>query len=243
MNRSRQIAVLFLTGLLSTSVALAQSGSTSGQVGGTATAQTATRNLQGSATADVATQASATADLERAKNRLETQAAKVSTGARAKADAQLEAVAKSVDDNAEKGGEVVAGHLAAEFGTTAQAIEGEQGQLNASWGNLMIAHTLSMNAKTDVTVAQLVEMHQDGMGWGQIAAGIGFELGSVMRGVKAEGRVALGQAKADGHAAMIHGEGAKAGLSLGANSQVGTQPGKLGVGAGVGATTGIKLGH
>src|SRR5207302_1266263 len=101
-------------------------------------------------------------------------------------------------------------------GGTAQPMLDEQQQLDASWGALTIAHTLDANASTDLTVAQLVAMHDHGTGWGQIAAGLGLRLGDVVSAVRSEARVAAGSAAADGHVAAIHGAGARAGLGAAA---------------------------
>jgi len=105
----------------------------------------------------------------------------------------------------------------------------------------MIAHTLAANATDGVTVEQLIAMHQTGTGWGQIAAGMGLSLGDVISAVNAEQRVADGLARADGKVAVIHGEGARAGLGAGLGANAGPGAKGLGVGAGVGG--GIKLGH
>src|SRR5262249_21994797 len=124
--------------------------------------------------------------------------------------------------DATKGEAGVADRLAAEFQTTADAMTAERAALKTSWGDLMIAHALAANAKSNLAVADLVGMHADGMGWGQIAAGLGLDLGETVSAIHAEGRVADGTAKTAGRAAVIHGEGAR---------------------AGVGVNTGVALGH
>src|SRR5262249_59348004 len=106
-------------------------------------------------------------------------------------------------------------------------------------GQLMVAHTLAANTTTGATVQQLVTMNKDGMGWGQIAAGLGLQLGSVVSGVNAESRVAHGLEKADGRVAAMRGEGARAGI--GTNAGLGVQTGKSSVGAST--RLGIKINH
>ena len=163
-------------------------------------------------------------------------AAKVSSKARSSADKKLGASAKALDGTANSAGEVkVATRLGTQFGMTADAITAEKNQLGTSWGNLMIAHTLAANAKSGITVAQLVQMHDSGMGWGQIAAGLGFKLGEAISAVKAEGRVAKGLSKPSGKVATIHGEGSKAGPGRGAGDHAGSMGGtKMGHGGGKG---------
>ena len=97
------------------------------------------------------------------------------------------------------------------------------------------------SAKTDVTAQQLLQLKSDGMGWGQIAAGLGFDLGSAMRAVSTEGHVAMGTSRASGKVAVIHGEGARAGMETKAGLNAGMH-GK-GVSASAGAGVGVKVGH
>jgi len=129
----------------------------------------------------------------------------------------------------------------------ASALAEEQTELGASCGQLMIAHTLSANSKVEVTAQQLFQLRKDGMGWGQIAAGLGFNLGDAVSAVNAEGRVAGGEARADGKVAAIGGPGARSGLGIdggaGANLGVGHGAHGVGVGAGAGLGVGIKVGH
>src|SRR5437899_10397045 len=79
----------------------------------------------------------------------------------------------------------------------------------------MIALALSANAKASVTAEQLLQLRADHMGWGQIAAGLGLDLGDAVSAAKAEARVAAGLAKPDRRVAVIHGEGARAGAGAG----------------------------
>ena len=147
--------------------------------------------------------------------------------------------AKHVDGEATPDEQKVSSRLATEFGMTGEALVAEKNDLGASWGQLMIAHTLMANSKTEIATKELVDMHQQGMGWGKIAAGLGLKLGEVVSAVNAESRVASGLAKADGKVAVIHGEGAKVGLGLAAKA--GAQGGKEKIGANVGVETGVKV--
>ncbi len=247
MKRFLILAVLATLALAA--VAHAQSGSASGSATGQATGAVQAKQGDASANASATAEASASADasFERMKQDVENRGAKVSAEARAKAEAKLEATAQRVDEDAEKGENAIAARLAKEFGLTVQALLEEKSRLGVSWGQLMIAHTLDANAKTDITVQQLVELHVDGMGWGQVAAGLGLKLGDVVSAVNSEGRVAGGEVRADGKVAVIHGEGARAGLGMGAGAGLGLKGGGKGVGTGVtgglGTDIRVKVGH
>jgi hypothetical protein len=183
----------------------------------------------------------ASVDPSALRKQIETKAEKVSAKSRARAEAKIDATAKEVDAEGEQGEAKVASRLAAEFGMTSDDLIAEKNATGASWGGLMIAHTLAANTTTSVTVADLVTMHEDGMGWGQIAAGLGLNLGEAVSAVQAEGKVASGTLKADGKVAVAHGLGAKAGLGLGVKANTASQAGGAKVGATAGVGAGIKI--
>jgi hypothetical protein len=120
----------------------------------------------------------------------------------APADRELAARARDID-RASVGDTRVAGFLAAEFGMSEQAVITEKKDLGASWGNLTIAHTLAAGDNQGMTVAQVLQLHDRGMGWGQVAAGLRFKQDEAVRAVNAVSRVARGREKADGNAAPI----------------------------------------
>ena len=242
MQRTLRITLGIGCGLLAAQLALAQSASTTGQAQSRATADASTQPVQVNTSSTASGDVAAQVDARTTRAAIEQKAEKIAAQAKAKADAQLTAASEQVDKRASGDGEVaVATRLAAEFGMTTQALNDEKRSLDVSWGQLMIAHTLDANVSHDLTVEQLVAMHKDGMGWGEIAAGLGLQLGSVVSVVNSEGRVADGLAKADGHVATIRGEGARMGLGAGANAGLGVQAGKAAASAGVGL--GVKVGH
>ena len=247
MDSRRMMLQLVAIGLLCAGSAFAQGSSAGGSAGaqasGSAEVKAATPEAQ--AAANVAADAQARAEFERQKKAIAEKGAKVSAKTRAKAEAQLTTAASEVNGTAEKQGEAkVATRLASEFGGTGEAMIAERQNLDASWGDLMIAHTLSANSKTDITTSQLIEMKKDGTGWGQIAAGLGLELGSVVSGVNTEGRVASGLARADGKVALMRGEGARAGIGSALGIKAGAGQGKgANVGAGLGVGAGVKINH
>jgi hypothetical protein len=237
MNRTG-LTLAALLSLALASAAAAQSGGGSGSATTTTTTETQTQ-ATGIANAQAHADANAQAALAAAEQKVKDKGAKVSADARAKAEAKLEASAKRADDEATAQGDAkVAGRLAAEFGMTADQIMTEKKDLSTSWGQLMIAHSLAANSKTDLTVEQLMDMRKD-MGWGQIAAGLGLKLGETVSAVHAESQVATGAAHADGKVAVIHGEGARAGLGIGAGANAAGGAAHGAANAGVGA--GIKI--
>jgi hypothetical protein len=125
---------------------------------------------------------------------------------RVTADRQLAAAAREIDRTS-VGETRVATFLGAEFGMTPDAILAERRDLRVSWGNLTIAHTLSASDREGMTAAQVLLLHDRGMGWGQIAAGLRFKLADAVLAVNAESRVARGRARADGKAAPIGADG------------------------------------
>jgi hypothetical protein len=141
---------------------------------------------------------------------------------------------KKVDEEAAANGDqTVASRLGAEFGLTPDALIAERATYKTGWGELMIAHTLLANAKSGVvTLDQLFEMRRNGLGWGQIAHGLDLRLGGLVSAVKAEGRVAVGAAKADGRPAKIQ--------KVTARANAGTKVG-VGAGKGTGAATDVGV--
>jgi len=225
---------------LAASLAEAQSsagGSAQGQAAGSAVANGA----GASGNAQVTLAASASADASALKDRIETKAAKTSARARAKAEAKLEATADQVDAEAKDSEAKVARRLSAEFDMTTDALIDQKSTLEASWGDLMIAHTLDASTRTDVTVDQLVTMHEDGMGWGDIAAGLGLDLGEVVSAVRTEAKVAGGQLAADGKVAVAHASGAQVGAGAGLKTSAATQAGGAKVDASAGVGLGVKI--
>ena len=123
----------------------------------------------------------------------------------ANVDKQLTPVVKQVDDLAAKAGDAtVAGRLASDFGVSSDALMAEKAKYNTGWGDLMIAHTLTSNTLTGVTLDEVMAMRTtDTMGWGAIASGLDLKLGNVVSGVKNEAKVATGSSRADGKPAKI----------------------------------------
>ena len=209
-------------------------------------AQTTPAPAAASATGSVAADAAVSAEAGKKVDRVKERGMKVSAKERAQVEKQLDEVEKQVEnEGTSKGDAEVAGRIATEFGMTPDALTAERAQYGRGWGELVVAHTLQANAKSDVTVADLFDMRAQGMGWGQIAAGLGLKLGAVVPAVKAEGRVALGLEKGDGKVATIAAAGmgakAKGAGSAKAGAKVSGKGGTTAAGAGVGVGAGVDL--
>jgi hypothetical protein len=141
--------------------------------------------------------------------RIERRAANVSAKAQGEAQAKLDAVAQKVDAVAAKSGDAkLSSQLAGELGTSPATLLEERA--DASWGALVIAHRLAASA--DVPASALLDLHEDGMGWGTIAAGLGF---STSQAVQAATTVAVGSAVNAATGASVGAATASAGIGLG----------------------------
>ena len=144
-------------------------------------------------------------ELEAIRTRAKTLPAKENVATERKLDAEI----KEVNTDAAKAGSRVADRLAKEFSLTPGAIEAERTQFNAGFGELMIAHLLLANQKSTstMTIGDIFKLHQDGMGWGQIAHGMGLRLGDLVSAARTDARIATGKAKADTKTPRIRPEG------------------------------------
>lgn len=155
-------------------------------------------------------------------------------------DKKLAASTRKVDAQAaSKGDATVAGRLATEFGTTADALDAERTQYQTGWGDLMIAHTLMANSKDGVTMDELFQMRSENVGWGRIASGLGLKLGSVVSATRAESRVALGLSKPSGKPARI----VSASAHPKGGSHMGMEHDKAGSAASLGVGQSMSKGH
>lgn len=162
---------------------------------------------------------------------------KVSAKERESVDKRLDEIERQIENEAtSKGDAAVAGRIAGEFSMTADALTAERSQYSRGWGEILIAHTLAANVKSDATLADIYQMRNQGMGWAVIAHGLGLKLGDVVPAVKSEGRVALGLAKGDGKAATIH-----ASTSAGAKAGAKVDAGKASSSAGAGVGAGVDI--
>jgi len=206
----------------------------SGAVNGQGQIQTSAPADQASAEAAAAARAEERAKISAVLER----GAKQSAKSRADAEAKIQMHLEKVDETAtQEGDRKVAERLAGEFGTSAEALVAEKQTLGASWGELMIAHTLKANTSSDLTIEQIYQMKKDGNGWGQIAAGLGFKLGDVVSAAQAETKVATGAVKADGKVQAMHGVGA----GVKGASGVGVKAGGAGAGVKAGVDAGVKV--
>jgi hypothetical protein len=218
--------------------AMAQSTETQASATGQTQAQGSLEKSAPAEQANAEAQANAKTEAEVKMAAIVQRGARTSAKTRSDADAKIQSSVNDVNLKAlGEGNEKVADRLGTEFGTTADAMLAEKQSLGASWGDLMIAHTLEANSKAGLTVEQVYQMKKEGSGWGLIAAGMGFKLGEVVSAAQAESRVANGLVKADG---KVHPMNANAAVNAGAGVK-----GGLSAGAGVKADAGVgvKVGH
>jgi hypothetical protein len=153
----------------------------------------------------VDTDAQAKAEVQAKLDAILAKGEKTPAKTRSDVDTKLAATTRKVDDNAVKEGEAkTAERLGAEFGLSTEAISNEKQQLGASWGELMILHTIAANTSGDLTPEQIFQMRRAGKGWAQISAGMGLKLGDVVSAAQTEGKIAMGLAKSQGKVAQIH---------------------------------------
>ncbi len=144
---------------------------------------------------------------------------------RSRIEDRLESVAQEVDVEARKHEIQVANRLSAEFDVTPQTLLDEKSQYGAWWGELVIAHTLAANTSPYVSAGRIFKLHDDGVGWSQIAFGLGLNLKQFANAAQAEARVALGQTPPDGKVAVIRSEGPSTGIDVGAGVNIGGSSG------------------
>ena len=130
----------------------------------------------------------------------------ISPKARSRIEEGLEGAAELVDKTARNDAARVAERIALEFGVTIESLMAERKDLGAPWSDIVIAHTFQANTSSGMTARQLLKLHDDGMGWSQIAYGLGLDLGQVVNAVKTECRVATGLTRPDGKVAAIRAE-------------------------------------
>jgi len=242
----RKLTILVALGTLSCAgAAAAQTTQGEGTAAARGDAQAAvSSNAAAHAQASANVSAKAAAQMDALRMHIAAKASKVSANACAQADAKMSTTVNNVNAEARQDGSSrVAGRLAGEFRTSAEALAAERNQLDASWGDLTVAHTIAANSKTAVTADQLLQLRSEGTSWGRLAAGLGLELGSVVSAVRTEGRVATGLVAADGRVSAIHGEGALGvGPGIDTRAGVGVGVGQAGANVGLGAGAGVKIG-
>jgi hypothetical protein len=144
-------------------------------------------------------------ELEAVRTRAQAMPAKQVAATEPKVDAEIH----NVNAEAAKDGSKVAALLGKRFGMTPAALDAEKTKFNTGFGELMIAHLLFSNEKTTstMTLEDLFKLHQEGIGWSQIARGLRLNVGDLVTAAKSEGRVATGVTKPGTKTRMIRLEG------------------------------------
>ena len=123
---------------------------------------------------------------------------------RSRFEGRIDDAAELVDREAKENKASVSNRLSAEFGVSAGSLVAERSTLHAWWGELVIAHTLAASAPSHIGPKQVFLLHdREGMGWSQIAHGMGFDLRQTVSAVGTECRVATGAIEPDGKVAAI----------------------------------------
>jgi hypothetical protein len=218
------------------------SGTTSSNSGSTGTVDVqGPMDAQGNMQATTNTDNGANADAS--LNAIRERAKKASTKTCAAVQKQLGEISRQIDaETNAKGDVIVAGRMAPEFGMTAEAMTAEQSKFDTGMGELTIAHTLMANSKTEVTMEQIFQLHQEGLGWGQIAHGLNLRISELAAAMTSEQNVASGRAKADGKVAMIHSD-TRLATSTKAGAKAGAPLGSTHVGTASSAGVGLKVGN
>ena len=194
---------------------LADAGSGQASTQATATATTPTTQASAVTTTSTTKALATTQDQTDMRKLRELMAVspKVSAALLTRADTRMDATIKLFDRNAaELGDERVAALLASRFGVSAKALTKEHKKLHTSWGQLMIARRLAASCgNPQVTPQMLLRMKAHGMGWGRIASRLGLSVGSAVKSVRVEGRVANGLARSCG--SRVHVRGIRGGMS------------------------------
>lgn len=146
------------------------------------------------APATAATPSPEAAKAQEALNRIRARANEIDAKEKDVTEKSLRQTAVEIDAaNASKDKAVVASRLAAEYGGIPELYVGEHDRLKTGWGELAIAHTILSSSKTTVTIDQLYDLRQEGLGWGQIAHGLDLPSAEFTKSVHAKG-LALGGA-------------------------------------------------
>jgi len=122
---------------------------------------------------------------------------------RDRAEARLAVTSRKVNAHAARtGDEKMAETLGNEFGVAPTVLLDEKRDLGVTWAEVMIAHVLGANSHF-ASPREIVEIERQGLGWGQIAAGMGFGLRETVRAAQRECRVAIGTSKAGSGIAVL----------------------------------------
>jgi hypothetical protein len=126
-------------------------------------------------------------------------------------DTELGIEAAKIEEQALQDERRLLDRLAAEFGVSAAEMQRQKTELDVSWGDLVIAHTLAASSDPKRTIQQLLVLRGAGQGWGTIAQDMGLNLGQAVSAVRQETMVANGTVRADGQAqAIARGTGVRA---------------------------------
>jgi len=134
---------------------------------------------------------------------IKTRGEEASAALRMKYEPRIAALSQQVDVESKGNPAEVSERLQKEFGLSRATLAQEQHAVGSAWGDLMIAHTLSAKPRHPISTMQVFQLHKEGMGWTQVAYGMGLDMVQVAAAIEAENRVAIGEAKPDGKVPAI----------------------------------------
>ncbi len=102
-------------------------------------------------------------------------------------DVRLDNSASVISSDATRMGDATfADRLGAQFGVSADVLTQQRTQFNASWGDLVVAHSIATMSRTGVTVDQIFGMRADGQSWTAIARTLRVPPGRLMTSVRTQ---------------------------------------------------------
>ncbi|HET9253234.1 MAG TPA: hypothetical protein VFP58_14065 [Candidatus Eisenbacteria bacterium] len=153
----------------------------------------------------------------------------------------LEASVDRLESDADRRGDgAAADRLAAELRVSSDLLHEQRDRFDASWGDLLIAHTLVDQSRSGASVSRVFAMRDDGMSWFQIAKSLRVPPGRLMNLVRrgtsdvigtttagtvrgaASKRIGAGKGSALRSSATANGRAMKTGTTSGATKIQGT---------------------
>lgn len=139
-----------------------------------------------------------------ARERLAALASRVEARRLSRAESRLQACVTKLASAVESWGEArIAGLMGGEMALEPESLIVEREARDCAWGDLMIAYALDLGTHTMLSVSDLLALNRDGLGWAEIAAGLGLDLESTVRTMSNETRVVAGLSRGDGRVAAI----------------------------------------
>lgn len=148
---------------------------------------------------DAAAAAAAREDLH---FRLRDRAAMMERRERTRVEQSIEKELVAVNREATNRPAPVLARIASEFGLPADRPASLRERRGVSVADVLAACTIAAQ-DSRLDPKEILELHDEGMGWSSIAFALGFDLQDLVRAIRVEARVALGREAPDGQVARI----------------------------------------